>query len=831
MSQRLVQGAGLFLALAIAFYGLDRLRLFVRAPQTGIYGVFRSGGYAIQAVSEARTFPPLEVGQRIIAVDGIPVAAWFQSLLRLAPGPGPSWSLNRPVSITVADQKGGIRATILSLRSFSAKDLGGPFWIWFLAWFIFFSGTYLLFRYPDQPRVRLLSLLLLVASLSVFNHSGRHLAIEMSPRLPLLITVRFGTLSFIFSSWLYLIIVFLNNREHLQIRSWVSWAVYFFPPASALVAAFLPGGDYLLGYERSFRLLHLTAGIVVALTFFILLHSFYTTRDALLKAQLKWLIWGHLLGMSPYILLYSLPIALAGAPLIQYGLSLAPLPLIVFSYFFAFRRYRVMDVDRVLEGSLVYGTSAVLLSLVYLTALWLIKEKFLSGMAAGSWVSPDYLILIGLAFGFNPLKNQIQRGIEKAFFPERIALPALLLEASDQLSRSFHLNDLAAVLLSSLPEKLAIDQAALYLRRPFSEDWELRTNPGRWLTETPQAINTLETLVKREPLRTFWDILGSGENSQAPKESVDFLKMHGVACVFPLMSGDELWGFYLLGGTRTNRLLNSEEVHVIRTLATQAAHQVGNARLLEGLQQTNLSLSEVTNRLMQAEQMANLGEGSAVLAHELKNPLGIIRGSAEILLKNQDLAGNAEVLQFILVETDRLTALVDEFMQFARIAPPQKTDTDLNDLVQSVAFLWESRRKSSVPLTIRFQLDLRAEKVPLDSRQVYQVLLNLFSNAEAAMPGGGELLLATGLDQSSGMAWASVQDTGKGIPEKDLPRVFDRFFTTKESGLGLGLALAKKVMEAHGGAIRIKSSEGEGTRVSLFFPRKESIDAPHPGRG
>ncbi len=153
----------------------------------------------------------MEIGQRIIAVDEIAVSAWFQSLLRLPPGPGPSWSLDRPVSITVTDQKGGSRATILSLRSFSAKDLGGPFWIWFLAWFIFSSGTYLLFRYPDQLRVRLLSLLLLVASLSVFNHSGRHLAIEMSPRLPLLITVRFGTLSFIFSSWLYLIILFLNR--------------------------------------------------------------------------------------------------------------------------------------------------------------------------------------------------------------------------------------------------------------------------------------------------------------------------------------------------------------------------------------------------------------------------------------------------------------------------------------------------------------------------------------------------------------------------------------------------------------------------------------------
>ncbi len=828
MSQRLAQWAGFFLILTIALYGVDRLLLFARAPQTGVYGVFRSGGYAIQTVADARSIPPLESGQRIIAVDGIPVSAWFQSLFRIAPRPGPSWSLDRPVAITVTDQKGVSRAAILSLRSFSANDLWGPFRIWFLAWFIFFSGTYFFFRYPDQLRVRLLSLLLLVAALSVFNHSGRHLAIEMNPRLPLLITVRFGALSFIFSSWLHLIIIFLNIREHLRIRSWVPWAIYFLPPASALGAAFFSGGDTLFAYERSLRLLHLTAGIVVALTFTILLHSFYTTRDALLKAQLKWLIWGHLLGMSPYILLYSLPIALTGAPLISYGFSLAPLPLIVFSYFFAFYRYRVMDVDRVLEGSLVYGVSAALLSLVYLAVLWLVKEKFLGEMAMGSWFRPDFLILIGLAFGFNPLKNQIQRGIEKALFPERIALPALLLEESDQLSRSFNLNDLAAVLLGSLPQKLAIDQAALYLRRPFSEDWELRTNPGRWLAATPQVIPSLERLAKREPLKTFWDIISSEENPPAPEKAVDFLKKSGVAYVFPFMSGDELWGFYLLGGKRTNRLLNSEEVHVIRTLATQAAHQVGNARLLEGLQQTNLSLSEVTSRLMQAEQLANLGEGSAVLAHELKNPLGIIRGSAEILLKNQDPSSNAEVLHFILAETDRLTALVDEFMQFARIAPPQKTDTDLNALIQSVAFLWESRRKSPVPLTVRFQLDLQADKVPLDSRQVYQVLLNLFSNAEAAMPGGGELLLATGQDQASGMAWASVQDTGKGIPEKDLPRVFDRFFTTKESGLGLGLALAKKVMEAHGGSIRVKSSEGEGTRVTLFFPRQEDVGQSLP---
>jgi signal transduction histidine kinase len=153
------------------------------------------------------------------------------------------------------------------------------------------------------------------------------------------------------------------------------------------------------------------------------------------------------------------------------------------------------------------------------------------------------------------------------------------------------------------------------------------------------------------------------------------------------------------------------------------------------------------------------------------------------------------------------------------MAPPEKTETSLDDLVQAVAFLWEPRRKSPTPLNIRFALGLGGETVPLDSRQIYQVLLNLLGNAEDAMPAGGQLLLATGLERSSGKASVSVEDTGKGIPAKDLPRVFDRFFTTKESGLGLGLALVKKVAEAHGGSARIESSIGQGTRVTLFFPR------------
>ena len=177
-----------------------------------------------------------------------------------------------------------------------------------------------------------------------------------------------------------------------------------------------------------------------------------------------------------------------------------------------------------------------------------------------------------------------------------------------------------------------------------------------------------------------------------------------------------------------------------------------------------------------------------------------------------------EVLNFIIEEVDRLTKTVDDFLRFARMAPPAKTETDLNNLVQSAAFLWESKRKNEAPISIQFQLDPQSGKVALDSRQVYQVLLNIFTNAEEAMPEGGKLHIATAANSENSKVAVTIQDSGKGIPPENLPKVFDRFFTTKESGLGLGLAIVKKIMEAHGGEVAINSSPGGGTRVAIAFP-------------
>jgi len=806
----------MIVAAIVALYGLDRLFLFIKSPYIGIYGEFRSEGYSLQTVIDVKSSEPLSAGMYITSIEDKPIEHWVQSLF-VAKGPGPSWLIEKSMEIKVLDERNQIKQIHIYPRRLSIEDLlGSPFWPWFLASFILFCGTYLLFRYPKQMRVHILSILLLATSMSIYNYAGKHLVLEISHRLPLILTVRLGTFCVIFSSWLYLILILLQKRNHLKLPKWTPWVIYTPPPIVALISILAAWESPLAGIEISYRILYLIAGIIVIFSFTILIHAYSTTKDPLLKGQIKWLLWGQTLGMSPYIFFYALPKTLTGIPLISYGLSLVFFPLIIFSLFFAFYRYQLMDVDQVIHGSIVYGISVTLLLGFYLLSLGILHQTLIVSSGSQFWFQPGLLLILGAALVFNPLKNLIQRGIDRTLFPERLGLPILLMDGSTKLTRASKLDEITGFLINDLPERISIERTALFLRQQFEEGWELRENPEGWMDLKREVVSNFEILSKKS-LPPFWDVL---HDDETPSDSgpLSFLRAKGATIIFPMNSGDDLWGFYILGNKTMNRLLSGEEIRVISTLCTQAAHTLGNARLMEGLQKTNRSLADLSLRLMQAERMADLGEGAAILAHEMKSPLGIVRGSAEILLKAKDPSEKEKMTSFILDETDRLSKTVDEFLRFARMSPPSKSDTDLNNLVQSAAFLWETRRKSSIPVSVRFQLDQSGGMVLLDSRQIYQALLDIFTNAEEAMPQGGEIFISTGVDSERKQAWVSIKDTGKGIPQEHLGKVFDRFFTTKDSGLGIGLSVVKKVMEGHGGSVRIESSPENGTKVALYFP-------------
>ncbi len=227
-------------------------------------------------------------------------------------------------------------------------------------------------------------------------------------------------------------------------------------------------------------------------------------------------------------------------------------------------------------------------------------------------------------------------------------------------------------------------------------------------------------------------------------------------------------------------------------------------------------LFQTEEQLRRADRLSALGELSAGMAHEIRNPLGSIKGAAQIL-QDDYRPGDPkyEFLQILLKEADRLNGIVQEFLSFARPKPPELQETDINAVIESVLTLTgQPLRKAGV--TLRKQLDPSIGLRNLDAGLLQQALLNLVLNAVQAMPQGGTLTVTSALRGPS--LEVVVADTGIGIPPENRKKLFSPFFTTKEDGTGLGLAITYRIIENHRGTIEVVSEPGKGARFTVRVP-------------
>jgi len=234
----------------------------------------------------------------------------------------------------------------------------------------------------------------------------------------------------------------------------------------------------------------------------------------------------------------------------------------------------------------------------------------------------------------------------------------------------------------------------------------------------------------------------------------------------------------------------------------------------EGLQ----LMKEMEEQLRVQDRLAALGELSAGVAHEIRNPLSIIKGSAEVLRKKlPEEDPRRELADFITSEVDRLNNVVTDFLQFARPNPPELTHEDVNDVVKrSVDMLSDRLVEKGIDLQTDFDAD--CDRTLLDKEKIHQVLLNLIINASQSMEDGGELIVRTSSAPLTKEVRIVIQDSGCGISEEDLQKIFNPFFTTKPSGTGLGLAIVQRILEAHGGRVEVSSTVGKGTCFVLILP-------------
>jgi len=235
-------------------------------------------------------------------------------------------------------------------------------------------------------------------------------------------------------------------------------------------------------------------------------------------------------------------------------------------------------------------------------------------------------------------------------------------------------------------------------------------------------------------------------------------------------------------------------------------------------------LQDTQNGLIQAEKLSSLGQLAASIAHEVNNPLSGVLVYTQLLNKKitNDQFSKDTALQYLgKMETEltRSTKLVRNLLDFARQTPPALRDTDINDVLErAVDLIVNSTKMQHIELVKEYAPVL--PRFPADPDQLLQVFINLILNAIQAMPEGGTLLLRTEVDE--GQIRIDIQDTGCGITQENMNKLFTPFFTTKAEvkGVGLGLAVSYGIIQRHQGKIEVTSKEGEGTIFSIYIPVK-----------
>ncbi len=500
-------------------------------------------------------------------------------------------------------------------------------------------------------------------------------------------------------------------------------------------------------------------------------------------------------------------------------------------------RNRLIDLNELLGKMAVLGTLVVLLWAVYGFLLYWIgggqKGLYLLNALVASFV---ILIL------FEPVRNWLENGINRWLLRQRTELRGRLDAVRRELPGVVDVPDMTERIMTALEESRRVTEAAVYLLDSDGAGFDRAgvigaIAPDRLDANAERAL--LDRIrggyLERDQLIREIDELGGTPDAEAKRAPLIALKSRleeiGADLVFPLLGSAEteqgpwLLGLFCLKDDRTESAFDADDIDVFRQLA------VGAARVIES--------SQAYERVKERDRLAALGEMAAGLAHEIRNPLGAIKGAAQLLITSEGSSRSAapstdarEFLEIIVEEANRLNNVVTRFLDYARAERPGREGADKVDLNQVVRkteqLLRQEPQIKNVELRVR--LDEQLPQIAGDPDSLMQVFLNLGQNAMQAMPDGGTLEILSTRRRRSRLGYGQFaevrfRDTGIGIPRDRLKKLFIPFYTTKQKGTGLGLAISHRIINQHGGTIEVRSTLGQGSTFSVFLPAAEPVPA------
>jgi signal transduction histidine kinase len=292
----------------------------------------------------------------------------------------------------------------------------------------------------------------------------------------------------------------------------------------------------------------------------------------------------------------------------------------------------------------------------------------------------------------------------------------------------------------------------------------------------------------------------------------------------PLWGKGKVIGVILVDNLYNQQPITEEDLHFLNLFANQAGLAIENAILYRNLEKVNQELKEAQSRLIHIEKMAALGEWSAAIAHEIKNPLVSVGGFARRLYRAiPDDAPEKRYTQTIIEEVARLERILNDTQGYVRNEPVVFRERDLRTILdESSAMVSEGFDGGRIQIVKQYAKEI--PKVYGDDQQLKQVFFNLLTNARQAMEDKGTIFIRAHPFSKNGTSFVrvEVEDTGKGIDPENLPNIFNPFYTTKEARLGLGLPIVHRIITYHKGQIEVDNHPGKGVTFAVILPTKLS---------
>jgi len=508
-------------------------------------------------------------------------------------------------------------------------------------------------------------------------------------------------------------------------------------------------------------------------------------------------------------------------------------------------------------NGLIFGGGVDLLAVQALAVvsvfLWAFPISFgffkLLDATLGLRVSPEQEAR-GLDFGEHsmtsyPVFDEFQRKQEEIIEElERVRELSLLHDISQSMY-TLNLEEILELILQGVARGIGFDRVRLYLLDEEKKQLVCKVAVG----VEREKINSLslpydreDNIISRAILeRRPFIVEDASRDPRVNRGLINFLDVKSFAAV-PLLSREKVLGGIAADNLVSQRSITEKKLQSLMIFANQAALALENALMYEELRafssqlgervkRATLELEETQRQLFQSEKLAALGKLSAGIAHEIRNPLTSIKILIHSLVDEMATPASREKdLAVIETEIEQVNKIIKQFLDFARPRPPSLEPIDVRKVLEeTLALIVYEMEAQEVSLEREYAPGL--PPVPMDREQMKQVFLNLLLNAIQAMEQGGKLKVATALKHPvpgtnrGSFAKISFQDTGKGIPEDVKGKVFEPFYSTKEGGIGLGLSIAQRIVEEHGGEIGLESSPGKGTVFYLTIPYGTQIDA------